>query len=90
MNIGDVGEVQVTGIGRVSNAVQEAPSPTHKVGTSRRTAKQYAASRWHSFNGAPSQPVLLRSMRLPVRIESKNAANNLFAGYDVFDRLSVH
>ena len=32
MNIGDVVEVEVTGIGRISNTVQEAPAPTHKVG----------------------------------------------------------
>lgn len=32
MNIGDVVEVEVTGVGRVSNTVQEAPSPTQKVG----------------------------------------------------------
>lgn len=32
MNIGDVVEVEVTGIGRISNTVQEAPAPAHKVG----------------------------------------------------------
>lgn len=32
MNIGDFVEVEVTGIGRISNTVQEAPAPAHKVG----------------------------------------------------------
>ncbi|MBO6667607.1 fumarylacetoacetate hydrolase family protein [Parvibaculum sp.] len=32
MNIGDVVEVEVTGVGRISNTVQEAPAPAHKVG----------------------------------------------------------
>lgn len=32
MNIGDVVEVEVTGVGRVSNTVQEAPAPSQKVG----------------------------------------------------------
>ena len=32
MNIGDVVEVEVTGIGRISNTVQEAPAPAHNVG----------------------------------------------------------
>lgn len=32
MNIGDVVEVEVTGIGRISNTVQETPAPTHDVG----------------------------------------------------------
>jgi 5-oxopent-3-ene-1,2,5-tricarboxylate decarboxylase/2-hydroxyhepta-2,4-diene-1,7-dioate isomerase len=32
MQPGDVVEVEVTGIGRVSNTVQEAPAPEHKVG----------------------------------------------------------
>lgn len=32
MNIGDVVDVEVTGIGRISNTVQEAPAPAHKVG----------------------------------------------------------
>lgn len=32
MNIGDEVEVEVTGIGRISNTVQEAPAPRHKVG----------------------------------------------------------
>ncbi|MFA7637759.1 MAG: fumarylacetoacetate hydrolase family protein [Parvibaculum sp.] len=32
MNIGDIVEVEVTGVGRISNTVQEVPSPTHKVG----------------------------------------------------------
>lgn len=32
MNPGDVVEVEVTGIGRISNTVQEAPAPAHKVG----------------------------------------------------------
>ncbi|MGB6086018.1 fumarylacetoacetate hydrolase family protein [Parvibaculum sp.] len=32
MNIGDVVEVEVTGVGRLSNTVQEAPAPMHKVG----------------------------------------------------------
>ncbi len=32
MNIGDVVEVEVTGIGRLSNTVQEIPAPAHKVG----------------------------------------------------------
>ena len=32
MNIGDVVEVEVTGIGRISNTVQEVPAPTHDVG----------------------------------------------------------
>ena len=32
MNIGDVVEVEVTNIGRLSNTVQEIPAPAHKVG----------------------------------------------------------
>lgn len=32
MNIGDVVEVEVTGVGRVSNTVQETPAPSQKVG----------------------------------------------------------
>jgi 5-oxopent-3-ene-1,2,5-tricarboxylate decarboxylase / 2-hydroxyhepta-2,4-diene-1,7-dioate isomerase len=32
MNIGDVVEVEVTGVGRISNTVQEAPAPACKVG----------------------------------------------------------
>ena len=32
MNIGDVVEVEVTGLGRLSNTVQEIPAPAHKVG----------------------------------------------------------
>lgn len=32
LNIGDVVEVEVTGVGRISNTVQEAPAPAHKVG----------------------------------------------------------
>lgn len=32
MNIGDVVEVEVTGVGRISNTVQEIPAPMHKVG----------------------------------------------------------
>ncbi|MEQ8738967.1 MAG: fumarylacetoacetate hydrolase family protein [Hoeflea sp.] len=32
MNPGDVVEVEVTGIGRISNTVQEVPAPTHDVG----------------------------------------------------------
>ena len=32
MNPGDVVEVEVTGIGRLSNTVQETPAPTHQVG----------------------------------------------------------
>lgn len=32
MNIGDVVEVEVTGIGRISNTVQQTPAPTHDVG----------------------------------------------------------
>ncbi len=32
MNIGDVVEVEVSGIGRLSNRVAEAPAPAHKVG----------------------------------------------------------
>ncbi len=32
MNIGDVVEVEVTGVGRLTNIVAEAPPPTHKVG----------------------------------------------------------
>jgi 5-oxopent-3-ene-1,2,5-tricarboxylate decarboxylase/2-hydroxyhepta-2,4-diene-1,7-dioate isomerase len=32
MNIGDVVEVEVTGIGRISNTVQEVPAPAHDVG----------------------------------------------------------
>ncbi|MEP3224731.1 MAG: fumarylacetoacetate hydrolase family protein [Parasphingorhabdus sp.] len=32
MNIGDVVEVEVTGVGRLSNTVQEIPAPAHDVG----------------------------------------------------------
>ena len=32
MNIGDVVEVEVTNVGRLSNTVQEIPAPAHKVG----------------------------------------------------------
>jgi 5-oxopent-3-ene-1,2,5-tricarboxylate decarboxylase / 2-hydroxyhepta-2,4-diene-1,7-dioate isomerase len=32
MNIGDVVEVEVTGVGRLTNSVQEIPAPTHQVG----------------------------------------------------------
>jgi 5-oxopent-3-ene-1,2,5-tricarboxylate decarboxylase/2-hydroxyhepta-2,4-diene-1,7-dioate isomerase len=32
MNIGDVVEVEITGLGRLSNRVVEAPAPKHKVG----------------------------------------------------------
>ena len=32
MNIGDVVEVEVTGVGRLTNTVAEAPAPTHQVG----------------------------------------------------------
>ncbi len=32
MNVGDLVEVEVTGLGRLSNKVVEAPAPTHKVG----------------------------------------------------------
>jgi len=32
MNIGDIVEVEVTGVGRISNTVQEIPAPMHKVG----------------------------------------------------------
>jgi 5-oxopent-3-ene-1,2,5-tricarboxylate decarboxylase/2-hydroxyhepta-2,4-diene-1,7-dioate isomerase len=32
MQLGDVVEVEVTGIGRVSNTVQEIPAPTYQVG----------------------------------------------------------
>jgi 5-oxopent-3-ene-1,2,5-tricarboxylate decarboxylase/2-hydroxyhepta-2,4-diene-1,7-dioate isomerase len=32
MNVGDVVEVEVTGVGRLSNRVVEAPAPSHKVG----------------------------------------------------------
>ncbi|MDO8423612.1 MAG: fumarylacetoacetate hydrolase family protein [Parvibaculum sp.] len=32
MNIGDVVEVEVTGVGRLTNTVQEIPAPAHKVG----------------------------------------------------------
>ncbi len=32
MNIGDVVEVEVTGVGRISNTVQEVPAPRHDVG----------------------------------------------------------
>ena len=32
MNIGDVVEVEVTGVGRLTNTVQEIPAPTHQVG----------------------------------------------------------
>lgn len=32
MNLGDLVEVEVTGLGRLSNRVVEAPAPAHKVG----------------------------------------------------------
>jgi len=32
MNIGDLVEVEVSGLGRLSNRVSEAPAPTHHVG----------------------------------------------------------
>jgi 5-oxopent-3-ene-1,2,5-tricarboxylate decarboxylase/2-hydroxyhepta-2,4-diene-1,7-dioate isomerase len=32
MSPGDVVEVEVTGIGRLTNTVQETPAPAHKVG----------------------------------------------------------
>jgi 5-oxopent-3-ene-1,2,5-tricarboxylate decarboxylase/2-hydroxyhepta-2,4-diene-1,7-dioate isomerase len=32
MNIGDVVEVEVTGVGRLTNIVQEIPAPAHQVG----------------------------------------------------------
>jgi 5-oxopent-3-ene-1,2,5-tricarboxylate decarboxylase/2-hydroxyhepta-2,4-diene-1,7-dioate isomerase len=32
MNVGDLVEVEVTGLGRLSNRVVEAPAPTHQVG----------------------------------------------------------
>ena len=32
MNPGDVVEVEVTGVGKVTNTVQEVPAPAHKVG----------------------------------------------------------
>jgi len=32
MNIGDVVEVEVTGLGRLTNTVQEIPAPAHDVG----------------------------------------------------------
>jgi len=32
MNLGDVVEVEVTGVGRLTNIVQEVPAPTHNVG----------------------------------------------------------
>ena len=32
MNIGDVVEVEVTDVGRLSNRVVEAPAPAHEVG----------------------------------------------------------
>ena len=32
MNPGDVVEVEVTGVGRLSNTVQEVPAPRHDVG----------------------------------------------------------
>ena len=32
MNIGDVVEVEVTGVGRLTNTVAEAPAPTYEVG----------------------------------------------------------
>jgi len=32
MNIGDVVEVEVTGVGRLTNTVQEIPAPIHNVG----------------------------------------------------------
>jgi 5-oxopent-3-ene-1,2,5-tricarboxylate decarboxylase/2-hydroxyhepta-2,4-diene-1,7-dioate isomerase len=32
MNVGDLVEVEVTGLGRLSNRVAEAPAPAHRVG----------------------------------------------------------
>jgi 5-oxopent-3-ene-1,2,5-tricarboxylate decarboxylase/2-hydroxyhepta-2,4-diene-1,7-dioate isomerase len=32
MNPGDVVEVEVTGVGRLSNIVQEVPAPAHEIG----------------------------------------------------------
>jgi 5-oxopent-3-ene-1,2,5-tricarboxylate decarboxylase/2-hydroxyhepta-2,4-diene-1,7-dioate isomerase len=32
MNIGDLVEVEVSGLGRLSNRVSEAPAPAHQVG----------------------------------------------------------
>jgi 5-oxopent-3-ene-1,2,5-tricarboxylate decarboxylase/2-hydroxyhepta-2,4-diene-1,7-dioate isomerase len=32
MQIGDVVEVEVTAIGRLTNTVQETPSPAHRIG----------------------------------------------------------
>jgi 5-oxopent-3-ene-1,2,5-tricarboxylate decarboxylase / 2-hydroxyhepta-2,4-diene-1,7-dioate isomerase len=32
MNVGDLVEVEVTGVGRLSNRVVEAPTPAHQVG----------------------------------------------------------
>jgi 5-oxopent-3-ene-1,2,5-tricarboxylate decarboxylase/2-hydroxyhepta-2,4-diene-1,7-dioate isomerase len=32
MNVGDLVEVEVTGLGRLSNRVVEAPAPPYKVG----------------------------------------------------------
>ncbi len=32
MNIGDVVEVEVTGVGKIANTVQDVPAPAHKVG----------------------------------------------------------
>ncbi|MGC2277953.1 MAG: fumarylacetoacetate hydrolase family protein, partial [Candidatus Binatus sp.] len=32
MNVGDLVEVEVSGLGRLSNKVVEAPAPVHKVG----------------------------------------------------------
>ncbi len=32
MQPGDVVEVEVTGVGRVTNTVQETPAPTHPIG----------------------------------------------------------
>jgi 5-oxopent-3-ene-1,2,5-tricarboxylate decarboxylase/2-hydroxyhepta-2,4-diene-1,7-dioate isomerase len=32
MNVGDLVEVEVSGMGRLSNRVAEAPAPAHRVG----------------------------------------------------------
>jgi 5-oxopent-3-ene-1,2,5-tricarboxylate decarboxylase/2-hydroxyhepta-2,4-diene-1,7-dioate isomerase len=46
MNVGDLVEVEVSGVGRLSNRVAEAPAPTNRVGHQPTIPIPFGASRW--------------------------------------------
>lgn len=59
MQLGDVVEVEVTGVGRLSNVIAECPAPTHAVGhradhTSERSLRVAYGSVWRDHIGSPA------------------------------------